>query len=53
MTDRNKQQIAKFKKAARDLETDDNEKHFNEKLEAIARQKPSDRPATKPPKEDA
>ena len=33
-------QIDKFKQAARDLETDDDEKRFNEKLEKIARQKP-------------
>jgi pyruvate-formate lyase len=35
-------QIDKFKQAARDLEADDSEKHFNEKLSKIARQKPSD-----------
>jgi hypothetical protein len=46
-------QIDKFKQAARDLETDNDEKRFNEKLEAIARRKLGDRPATKPPKEDA
>jgi hypothetical protein len=46
-------QIDKFKQAARELETDNDEKHFNEKLEAIARRKPSDRPTTKPPKKDA
>ena len=33
-------QIDRFKQAARDLETDDNEKRFNEKLGKIARQKP-------------
>jgi hypothetical protein len=33
-------QIEKFRKAARELETDDNEKRFNEKLGKIARQKP-------------
>ena len=36
-----KAQIAKFKQAARDLETDDNEKRFNEKLAKIAKQKPA------------
>ena len=34
-------QVEKFKKVARELETDDNEKHFNEKLGKIAKQKPS------------
>jgi hypothetical protein len=33
-------QVDKFKKAARDLETDDNEKRFNERLGKIAKQKP-------------
>jgi hypothetical protein len=33
-------QIAKFKQAARELETDDSEKRFNEKLGKIAKQKP-------------
>jgi hypothetical protein len=37
-----KAQIEKFKEAARELETDDDEKRFNEKLGKIARQKPSD-----------
>jgi hypothetical protein len=37
-------QVEKFKQAARELETDDNEKRFNEKLGKIARQKPSDPP---------
>ena len=35
-----KSQLDKFKQAARDLETDDSEKRFNEKLGKIARQKP-------------
>jgi hypothetical protein len=42
-------QVDKFKQAARDLETDDDEKRFNEKLEKIARQKPAD---GRPPKKD-
>jgi hypothetical protein len=33
-------QLDKFKQAARELETDDNEKRFNEKLGKIARVKP-------------
>jgi len=41
-----KSQIDKFKQAARDIETDDNEKRFNERLGKIARQKPG---ALKPP----
>ena len=41
-------QIDKFKQAARELETDDDEKRFNEKLGKIAKQKPADPPkATK------
>jgi hypothetical protein len=43
-------QVEKFKKAARDHETDDNEKHFNEKLGKIARAKaPSKRARKKAP----
>jgi hypothetical protein len=33
-------QIDKFKQAARELETDDSEKRFNERLGKIAKQKP-------------
>jgi len=40
-------QLSKFKAAARELETDDSEKRFNEKLGKIARQKPG---ALKPPR---
>jgi hypothetical protein len=42
-------QIDKFKQAARELEADDNEKRFNERLSKIARQKPVVEP--KPKKE--
>ncbi|MGN8546120.1 hypothetical protein ACQPTN_15130 [Bradyrhizobium sp. 13971] len=35
-----KSQLEKFKQAARDLETDDSEKRFNERLGKIAKQKP-------------
>ncbi|WP_338822087.1 hypothetical protein WDM22_38370 [Bradyrhizobium septentrionale] len=38
-------QLDKFKKAARDLETDDSEKRFNERLGKIAKQKPAPKPA--------
>ena len=34
-------QLDKFKHAARELETDDSEKRFNERLGKIARQKPA------------
>lgn len=37
-------QVEKFKQAARELETDDDEKRFDERLGKIARQKPSERP---------
>jgi hypothetical protein len=43
-----KTQIAKFKQAARELETDNSEKRFNEKLGKIARQKPAPKPRKKP-----
>jgi hypothetical protein len=44
---RSKSQIEKFKQAARELETDNSEKRFNEKLGKIARQKPADPPKSK------
>lgn len=40
-------QINKFKQAARELETDDNEKRFNERLGKIAKQKPVGPPPKK------
>jgi hypothetical protein len=39
-----KNQVDKFKQAARELETDNSEKRFNERLGKIARQKPPDPP---------
>jgi hypothetical protein len=42
-----KSQIDKFKQAARELETDDSEKRFNEKLGKIAKQKPAAHPKPK------
>jgi hypothetical protein len=39
MTGKNTQ-LSKFKQAARELDTDDSEKHFNEKRGKIAKQKP-------------
>lgn len=44
MPDVPKSQIEKFKQAARELETDDDEKRFDEKLGKIAKQKPTDPP---------
>jgi hypothetical protein len=43
-------QVAKFKAAARELETDDSEKRFNERLGKIAKQKPPAKPPKKPAK---
>jgi hypothetical protein len=40
-------QIDKFKEAARELEMDDNEKRFDERLGKIARQKPAPKPKKK------
>lgn len=35
-----KSQLDRFKEAARQLETDDDEERFNEKLKKLAKQKP-------------
>jgi hypothetical protein len=40
MTNKSQSQIQKFRKAAREIEADDDEKRFDEKLEKIARAKP-------------
>ncbi len=49
-----KSQVQKFREAARDLETDDSEKRFNERLGKIAKQKPGAlKPAKKRPKAKA
>lgn len=40
-----KSQIDRFKEAARELETDDDEAKFNELLRKLAKQKPSDKKA--------
>jgi hypothetical protein len=37
---KSKSQVQKFREAARELETDDNEKRFNERLGKIAKQTP-------------
>ncbi len=39
-----KSQVQKFREAAREAETNDDEKSFNEKLGKIAKQKPADPP---------
>ena len=36
-----KTQLGRFKEAARQLETDDNEERFNERLKKLAKQKPA------------
>ena len=41
MPNRKENQVAKFKAAARELEADDDEASFNEKLGKIAKQKPA------------
>lgn len=43
-----KSQLDRFKEAARQLETDDDEERFNENLRRLAKQKPDDK---KPPDE--
>jgi hypothetical protein len=48
-----KTQIQKFKEASRELETDNDEKRFNEKLGKIARQKPKERKSGRPKAENS
>lgn len=38
-----KSQLERFKEAARQLETDDDEERFNERLKKLAKQKPDDK----------
>ncbi len=45
-----KNQIDRFRQAARELEADEDEATFNEKLGKIARQKPSEKLEKKPSK---
>lgn len=40
MPEQDKSQLAKFKEAARDLETDDDEARFDERLRKIVKHKP-------------
>lgn len=44
MSDNNKSQIDKFKEAARELETDDDPKRFEERLKKLVKQKPAAKP---------
>lgn len=41
--EKEKSQSEKFREAARQLETDDDETRFNEKLKKLARQKPDEK----------
>lgn len=41
--EQDKPQLDRFKEAARQLETDDDEARFNEKLKKLAKQKPDDK----------
>ena len=43
MNDTKKSQLERFKEAARQLETDDDEERFAEKLKKLAKQKPNDK----------
>ncbi|GGL60733.1 hypothetical protein [Wenxinia marina] len=38
------EQLKRFKEAARELETDDDEARFNERLRKLAKQKPEGKP---------
>jgi hypothetical protein len=40
--DEKKSQLERFKEAARDLETDDDEKRFAERLKKLVKQKPDE-----------
>jgi hypothetical protein len=40
-----KTQLDKFKEAARDLETDDDETRFDERVKKLVKQKPAEKPA--------
>jgi hypothetical protein len=44
MNRKSKTQLDRFKEAARELETDDDEERFNKKLRKLAKQKPDDKP---------
>ncbi|KMK68072.1 hypothetical protein [Puniceibacterium sp. IMCC21224] len=40
---KDKSQLERFKEAARELETDDDEERFNERLKKLAKQKPDNK----------
>lgn len=44
MTDAPKSQLDKFKQAARELETDDDEARFDERMKKLVRHKPVEKP---------
>lgn len=44
MTDKPQSQLDKFKEAARDLETDDDEARFDERMRKIVKHKPVEKP---------
>jgi len=44
MTDRPKTQLDKFKEAARELEADDDEQRFKERLAKVVKHKPVEKP---------
>ncbi len=44
MIDDPKSQLDKFKEAARDLETDDDEARFDERMKKLVKQKPVEKP---------
>ncbi len=43
--DNDKTQLDRFKEAAREIETDDDEERFNEKLRKLVKDKPADKKA--------
>ena len=43
VTTEKKSQLERFKEAARELGTDDDEERFNEKLKRLAKQKPDEK----------
>jgi len=45
MSDNEKSQLDRFKEAAREIGTDDDEAKFNEKLGKLVKQKPDDKKA--------
>jgi hypothetical protein len=45
MNEREKSQLDRFKEAARELETDDDEERFNKKLKKLVKEKPEEKEA--------